>query len=285
MEVAEARRATAAAVSTATELGLHVDEAIVLSDSNRLVVRLLPCDTVARVTPLTHFASAAQEVELVRLLARTDSPVAPLEPRVEACVFGHEGFQVTMWAYSAPAPSQVLPPAEYARTLAHLHAGLRQINLTTPHFMDRVTATQRDAASHDVTPDLAPADRSLLTNALHDLGRSILDRGRPDQLLHGEPHPMNLLTTTNGPLFIDFENTARGPVEYDLAWIPDQVSRHYPNSDPAVLDHCRGLVLAIVATHRWSRDDHHPSGRTSGHAFLHALRTGPPWPTLDTITW
>lgn len=43
--------------------------------------------------------------------------------------------------------------------------------------------------------------------------------GAPEQLLYGEPHPWNMLYTENGPLFIDFENTAHGPVEYDLGWV------------------------------------------------------------------
>ena len=73
-EKRRARRAVAAAISTASALGLAVDDAVVLSDSNRLVVRLTPCDVVARVTPITHFASAEREVELVRRLARDGQP-------------------------------------------------------------------------------------------------------------------------------------------------------------------------------------------------------------------
>ena len=285
MEAAEARRAVAAAMSTASELDLAVDDAIVLSDSNRLVIRLTPCDIVARVTPMTHFASAEQEVELVRRLAQMDSPVAALDARVEPRVFVRDGFRIAMWAYFEPVPSRMLPPAEYAQALARLHAGLRRIEVTTPHFMDRLAATQRDVASRDVTPDLADTDRALLANTLRDLGRSIVNRRAPEQLLHGEPHPGNILDTKNGPLFIDFENTARGPVEYDLAWVPSQVSQHYPDADQDLVGECRAVVLAIVAAHRWSRDDQHPSGRESGVAFLRVLREGPPWPALDEVVW
>lgn len=166
MEATEARRAVAAAMSTASELDLAVDDAIVLSDSNRLVIRLTPCDTVAGVTPMTHFASAEQEVELVRRLAQTDSPVAPLEPRVEPRVFVHDGFKIALWAYFEPARSRMLPPAEYAQALAHLHAGLRRIEVTTPHFMDRVAATQRDVASTRRT------GRSSLTSKTPPVGLS-----------------------------------------------------------------------------------------------------------------
>lgn len=285
MEAAEARRAVAAAMSTASELDLAADDAIVLSDSNRLVIRLTPCDVVARVTPMTHFASAEREVELVRRLAQLDSPVAALDARVEPRVFVQDGFKIAMWAYFEPAQSRVLPPEEYVQALARLHAGLRRIEVAAPHFMDRVAATQRDVASRDVTPDLADTDRALLANTLRDLGQAIVNRRAPEQLLHGEPHPGNILDTKNGPLFIDFENTARGPVEYDLAWVPNEVSQHYPDADQDLVGECRAVVLAIVAAHRWSRDDQHPSGRESGVAFLQVLREGPPWPALDDVVW
>ncbi|GAA1576440.1 hypothetical protein GCM10009804_36370 [Kribbella hippodromi] len=188
MEATEVRRAVTAAMQTAAELGLAVDDATVLSDSNRLVIHLLPCDTVARVTPTNHFASAEQEVELVRRLARTDSPVAPLEPRVEPRVFVRDGFKIALWTHFEPVHSRVLTPAAYAQALALLHAGLRRIEVPTPHVMDRVAATQRDAANREVTPDLTDTDRVLLADTLHDLGRSIGARRDSDQLLHGEPH-------------------------------------------------------------------------------------------------
>ena len=84
-------------------------------------------------------------------------------------------------------------------------------------------------------------------------------------------------------LFIDFENAVRGPVEYDLAWVPEEVSERYPDADQELVGECRGLMLAIIAAWRWRRDDQHPSGRRSGMEFLNAFRQGPPWPTVDTV--
>lgn len=46
MQPSGIQRALAAAMSTASALGLAVDDAIVLHDSNKLTVRLLPCDVV-----------------------------------------------------------------------------------------------------------------------------------------------------------------------------------------------------------------------------------------------
>ena len=299
MQAAEARRGVAAAMSTASGLDLAVDDAVVLSDSNRLVVRLTPCDVVARVaspTSLTpeaaragwvsgeaYQARLATEVEVVKRLAENDSPVAGLEPRVQPRVFMSDGFAITMWTYFEPVQSRMLPPADYAQALERLHAGLRQIDVATPHFIDRVAATQRDVASRDVTPDLAETDRALLANTLGDLREAIVNRRAAEQILHGEPHPWNVLNTKNGPRFMDFEDSVHGPVEFDLAWAPRAVSERCPDADQDLVGECRGLVLAIIATHRWSHDDQHPSGRQSGVAFLNALREGAPWPPLDTV--
>jgi len=94
-----------------------------------------------------------------------------------------------------------------------------------------------------------------------------------------------VLDTKNGPLFIDFENCARGPVEFDLAWVPRAVSERYRHADQDLIAACRGIVLALIAAHRWRRDDQHPSGRQGGVAFLNAVREGPPWPASDDVTW
>ena len=63
MQPSEVQRALAAAMSTASALGLAVDDAIVLHDSNTLTARLLPCDIVARVAPIAHQV-AQFEIEL-----------------------------------------------------------------------------------------------------------------------------------------------------------------------------------------------------------------------------
>jgi Ser/Thr protein kinase RdoA (MazF antagonist) len=175
-----------------------------------------------------------------------------------------------------------LPVADYANALVRLHAGMRQTDVTTPHFMDRVADTQEDVANRDITPELPDEDRELLADTLQNLRRSIVDRGAAEQVLHGEPHPWNLLSTKNGPLFIDFENCSRGPVEYDLAWVPSGVSERYSGADQELVGECRGLVLAIIATWRWRRDDQHPS-KPQRAVWLSAFRQGPPWPAIDTL--
>ncbi|HEX4815076.1 MAG TPA: phosphotransferase [Nonomuraea sp.] len=145
-------------------------------------------------------------------------------------------------------------------------------SIPTPHFTDRVEQAQRLLASCDRTPALADADRELLGNALRDLGHAVGERGGAEQVLHGEPHPGNVLATANGPLFIDLETCCRGPVEFDLAHAPDDVGAHYPGVNRALLRECRILVLAMITTWRWDRGDQLPDGRRLGREWLGQIR-------------
>ena len=266
------QRAVGAAVSIASALDLKVDDALVLHDSNRLALRLRPCDVLARVAHLEGRGGAEFEVEVVRRLAETNSPVALLDPRVEPRVYVRDGFVVTLWSYYEPLSDRGAAPAEYAQALERLHAGMRQADFVAPHFTDRVAEAQSLVGNRARTPDLRHADRELLSNTLRKLTWVIGRREAAEQLLHGEPHPGNVLGTKNGLLFTDLETCCRGPVEFDVAHVPEEVSAHYPGVDQALLRECRMLTLAMVATWRWDRDDQLANGRRMGTVLLSQIR-------------
>src|SRR3954453_15758566 len=79
MQPSARARASDAARSIAATVGLGVDDAIVLQDSNRLTVRLMPCDVVARVAPVASQESAEFEVALARCLMTVGSSAAALD--------------------------------------------------------------------------------------------------------------------------------------------------------------------------------------------------------------
>jgi hypothetical protein len=271
MRVSELRRATAAATAIASPLGLTVDDAIVLHNSNKLALRLLPCDVLARVAPVTEQV-AQFEIELAQRLAEAESPVAALEPRVEPRVYERDGFVVTLWTYYEPAPTREFSSVDYANALGRLHVGMRRLGVPAPHFTDRVEEALQLVVSRDQTPALAAADRQLLGNTLRHFRRVIGERGGAEQLLHGEPHPGNVLATKDGLRFIDLETCCRGPVEFDLAHTPEEVGGHYPGINEDLLRECRILVLAMVAAWRWDRDDQFPDGHRLGTEWLGQIR-------------
>jgi aminoglycoside phosphotransferase (APT) family kinase protein len=271
MKPSEVQRAVAAATSIAAALDLEVNDAIVLHNSNKLALRVLPCDVLALVAHVGHEV-AQFEVDLAQRLAETDSPVAALERRVEPRVYERDGFAVTLWTYYEPVSPRGVAPAEYAQALARLHAGMREIDLPAPHFTDRVAEAQQLVTSRDHTPALADDDRALLSATLRSLRSAIGDRGAAEQLLHGEPHPGNVLSTKTGPMFIDLETCCRGPIEFDLAHVPEEVSECYPDVDHELLRECRILMLAMIAAWRWDRDDQFPNGRRMGAELLRQIR-------------
>ncbi len=272
----------AAAMGTASALDLTAEDATVLHNSNKLALRLLPCDVFARVAYEGQEVHQF-EVELALRLTETESPVAALEPRVEPRVYERDGFVVTLWSYYEPVTPLEPSPADYADALQRLHAGMRTLDVTTPHFTDRVAEAEQLVASRDSTPALADADRELLNITLRSLRRSISDRAAAEQLLHGEPHPGNVLSTKNGLRFIDLETCCRGPVEFDLAHVPEEISDRYPDADRELLAECRGLVLVMVTAWRFDSRDQFPNGQRAARGLLSAIREGPLWPTLDAV--
>ncbi|MEU4157371.1 aminoglycoside phosphotransferase family protein [Actinoplanes sp. NPDC026670] len=264
-------RAAAVAVSVVAEFGLVAETTTILQESNRITMRLLPCDVLARVSPAG--AAAGFEVEVARRLAAAGSPVAAPDPRVPPRAHERDGFEVTLWTHHEPLAGPI-PAAGYAAALHRLHAGMRDLDVATPHFTERVEQAQRLVADRGRSLDLTDTDRELLDRTLRRLRRRVSGSGHAEQVLHGEPHPGNLLRTGDGPLFIDLETCCRGPVEFDLAHAPDEVGDHYPGADPDLLNDCRTLTLAMVTAWRWDRDDRLPDGRRLAAEWLTRLRAG-----------
>src|SRR6059058_2801576 len=119
MQAPDVVRAVGAAMEVASGLGLAVADARVLHNSNKLALRLLPCDVFARVA-FAGFEKFEAELEIGRRLAEVDAPVASLERRVEPRVYERHAFAVTLWTYYEQAPHEV-SPADHAKALERLH--------------------------------------------------------------------------------------------------------------------------------------------------------------------
>jgi hypothetical protein len=265
----------------AAACGLRVDDAVVLNDSNRLAVHLRPCDALARVAPRARQNGAKFEIEVARRLAVTGAPLATLDPRVEPRVYEQDDFAVTLWCYYEPVAPRVIAPDEYARALERLHAGMRQADLFgdwLPHFTDRVDEAQRLVDDPTNNPEIAGADRELVGTTLRTMGRAIIARGASEQLLHGEPHPGNVLRTRSGLVFVDLETCCRGPIEFDIAHAtinasgpPIEVGARYAGADQSLVWECWILMLAMVTAWRCEPGDDLPNGRAMARDWISQL--------------
>jgi Ser/Thr protein kinase RdoA (MazF antagonist) len=282
VDSADLPRAVAACKVVAAAGGLRVDDAVVLNDSNRLAVHLRPCDVLARVAPRARQNGAEFEVDVARRLAETDAPLATLDRRVERRVYEHDDFAVTLWTYYEPVPPHDIAPHEYASALERLHAGMRQAELTgdwLPHFTDRVDEAQSLVDDPTNNPEIGGADRELLGTTLRTMRGAIIARGASEQLLHGEPHPGNVLRTRGGLLFVDLETCCRGPVEFDIAHAtidasgpPSEVGAPYVGADQSLVRECWILMLAMVTAWRCEPGDDLPNGSAKATDWIQQLR-------------
>ena len=253
-----------------------------LNNSNRLAVHLRPCDVLVRVAPRSRQRGAEFEVEIANRLAETGAPVATLDSRVEPRVYEQDDFAVTLWTYYEPMPPHDVAADEYASALEQLHEGMWHVDLNgaaLPHFLDRVDEAERLVDDPTNNPGIAGADRELLATTLRTMSRSIIDRDAPEQLLHGEPHPGNMIRTSNGLLFVDLETCCRGPVEFDIAHAtintsgpPIEVGAHYPRAEQSLVRECWILMLAMVSAWRCEPGDDLPNGSAMAKDWIRQLR-------------
>jgi hypothetical protein len=204
---------------------------------------------------------------------------------VEPRVYERDGFVVTLWTYYEPVTPREVSPADYANALERLHAGMRKLDVTTPHFTDRVAEAQQLVASRDQTPALADADRELLGNTLRS-------RPKTKRSATAAP-PSNCCTASRTRATCSARRTGRcsstsrrvavGQSNSTSPMCPKRSASAIRTLDQELLGECRGLVLAMVAAWRWDAGDQFPNGQRAGRELVSALRKGPPWPTLDVV--
>ena len=169
-------RATAVASSLAQDMGLKVDHVVVLQNSNKLGLRLQPCDTFPR-TALLGQEVADFEIRIAMSLAAVTAPVASLDPRIEPNVYERDGFAITFWSDYQPV-TVASSPAAYAAALHRLHAAMRRVEIEAPHFTQRIAEAEHLVTRRHDTPALSDGDRALLLDTLTSARQTICTRGR-----------------------------------------------------------------------------------------------------------
>ena len=285
VDAAEVPGAVAACRAVAVAGGLRVDDAVVLNDSNRLAVHLTGCDVLARVTPLARRDAAQLEVDVARLLVETDAPVGLLDPRIEPRV--HEPRRLRRHAVDLPR-TRAAARHRARRVRRRPRADARRAAAGGP---DRRTgcptspigSTRRSAWS--TTPPSNPAigrrrPRAASPGRCAPCRRAIADRGAPEQLLHGEPHPGNVLRTRDGLVFVDLETCCRRarrarhrPRDHRRRsarrWRSPPTT---PGPTPPSSATCWILSLALATAWRCQPGDDLPNGAALARDWIRQLR-------------
>ena len=216
-------RAVAAAVSVARMLGLdHVDEPEILADGSNVLVHLNPAPVVARVTTTTGLVRKpaqnwlALDLDLARFLAAQNFPVVPPSAELPPGPHLQDGLALTFWEFVEHDRDYVATVSEVGPFLRELHAvlraypgKLRYLSAFTeiPQWLDEVE--QWNAVD--------PADLFMLRRGYFEIAAKIDALGLQDQPLHGDAHKKNVLKTSRGLGWTDFEDACRGPLEWDVA--------------------------------------------------------------------
>jgi len=214
--------AVRAAVEVAAAHDVRCVEPVVLWNGSNVLVHLAPAPVVARVATLTGLvrsdvdATFAKDVAVAGWLAGQGAPVVPPSGEVPAGPHrSSDGRIITFWTYVPHDRGHVWRPAEVGPLLADLHAALR----TYPGALPR-TPPIEVAAVVDVLrrfDALGPLTEADIPDLLADTARVTDELAGTPVPLHGDAHPGNLLHTTAGPVWTDFEDAWSGPIGWDLA--------------------------------------------------------------------
>jgi GNAT superfamily N-acetyltransferase len=121
-------------------------------------------------------------------------------------------------------------------------------------------------------PALPEEDRRFLADSLRELHSGFEAFALGDRALHGGPHTSNLLRTSRGLRWIDLDTVCRGPLEWDLAHLPEAAAAVFPEAEPNALAHARLLVSAEVAVWCWHTYGRAPEVDEAAHFHLDQLR-------------
>ncbi len=265
-----------AAVAVAEQLGLTVDDPVLVQETNNTVIWLSPHPVIAKVG--THPGSGERLVrehaiasELAERGAPVASPLLGATPVREA----ETGFVVTLWCRLDHNPSEPVSGQAVGASLRELHDALSACSVELPNFQVDLERARRALSDMGRVAALDPAARAFLRSAFDDLLLTLDDWTLTKCPLHGEPHDGNLLITPSGVRWIDFESVCRGPLEWDLAFLSEDARSAFATVDNDLLQLLETLNSARVATWCWAQA-HFPDMRW--HAEHHLERVRRRWP-------
>jgi hypothetical protein len=208
-----------AAKEAASLHGCIADRCDILQDGSTLVLRLTE-SLVARVVtdlegPRKGSAWFIRENAVAQFLAGHGAPVIPMHPELPPGPHEHLGYTLNFWQFvtrteAAPEPSMI------GKTLYQCHHLLQDFTHPLPELgiLHETRSLLEILAQRELFP------RPTLSLLDGHLEASLTKLAcHPLQPLHGDAHPGNLMQTTQGLLWTDWEDTFSGPIEWDLASI------------------------------------------------------------------
>jgi Ser/Thr protein kinase RdoA (MazF antagonist) len=253
------------------------EEPVVLHETNNTVVWLSPSPVVAKVSTRRESAAAlVKEYEVASALAARGAPVAQPLPDSQPVAHASTGFMVTLWRRLEAAPDAVPSGSLVGESLRAVHEALALCDIELPDFRVGVSGARRALFDDQLMAALGREDLAFLRRAYESLSEQIELEAFVMRPLHGEPHDGNRILNADGLRWFDFENACRGPLEWDLTFVPVDVRATFPDVDTDLLGLLSVLNSALVATWCWVQA-RFPEMRRHGEHHLEQVRLR--WPS------
>jgi thiamine kinase-like enzyme len=157
----------------------------------------------------------ARENAIAGHLTRHGAPIIPLHPKIPPGPHVHLGFTMNFWEFVTITDETPLVE-EIGFSLHRCHSILQKFREPLPEL---AILTESMSLLDQLRESRSFPDSTLALLHRH-LSQSLRKlSGLPFQPLHGDAHLGNLLNTTCGLLWTDWEDAFSGPVEWDLASI------------------------------------------------------------------
>jgi hypothetical protein len=203
-----------AAQEIALSHGITPDRCVILQNSSTLVVRLTET-LVARVVqdrdgPRQGTEWFARENAIAKHLTAHGAPVIPMHSDLPPGPHEHLGYPLNFWEFVTQV--ETVPAAtEIGRTLQRCHTIMR-------HFPQPLPTLAIVRESLEILQGRALFRSNQQQMLMDHLRRALrILEACTHQPLHGDAHLGNLMNTTRGLLWTDWEDTFSGPVEWDVA--------------------------------------------------------------------
>ncbi|WP_224089050.1 phosphotransferase [Nostoc sp. MS1] len=209
-----------AACVVARQQNLKFDETVILQDRGNLVIHLRPAPVVARIATTTgtvRFGNTwfANELTVASFLAQAGAPIVRPSNLIPPGPHQHGGLVLSFWEFVQEIDE--LPDANIVgRTLRECHEALVEFvgELTV---LDPLTESENLLSNLIAQGAFSLSNSQMLQAVNYNLKNKFKQLQLPVQLLHGDANFSNVLNTTHGVLWTDWEDTFVGHIAWDIA--------------------------------------------------------------------
>lgn len=199
---------------------LQFEQAIILSDRSNIIIHLYPQPIVARVAAITATvregdAWLQREIAVSNYLIQHHAPVIASSPLLQPGVYHQNGLVMSFWEYVEEL-SEPFDPIIAGKALQICHETLTNFVGELP-YLDAIRESEEIFIRLQNQGVFAAVQAQKLEKICDRIKTYFQQSSLPMQPVHGDANSSNVINTTKGVLWIDWEDTFLAPIYWDIA--------------------------------------------------------------------